>query len=39
MEQFQTMFRFVFYESVVVNVWTHFRTFVHWSNPWVRGFE
>ena len=39
MEQFQTMFRFVFYESVVVNVWTHFHTFVHWSNPWVRGFE
>lgn len=31
MEQNQVMFRFTFYERVVVNMWTHFQTFVHWS--------
>jgi len=30
MEQGQMMFRFLFYGQVVVNVWTRFRTFVHW---------
>ena len=29
MEEGQMMFRFVFYDRVVVNAWTHFQTFVH----------
>jgi hypothetical protein len=35
MEESQTMFRFTFYGNTVVNVWTHFKTFVHWTNPWL----
>jgi hypothetical protein len=32
MEQWQTMFRFTFYGHTVVNVWTHFQTFVCWPH-------
>ena len=32
MEDGQMMFRFLFYERVVVNAWTLFQTFVHRAN-------
>jgi hypothetical protein len=30
MDDNQLIYRFAFYEHIVVNAWTHFHTFVHW---------